>query len=221
MLISNKNIAETKSFLKANAAGFSLKEYNSELGNIEEFFNTAYSSKSNPEVYNMVRNSIANGTYTSSLLSSNKKNLTVAEYKKLNEEHISYTKAILNDRVSLAKDTFNNFLSVGKGVAGQNNMFEITKTGLLKKAMYTQLMIAYRNDFISDKGWESLTLEDVNKWNTQALKSAGALTATDDSGDKSNSTPGGNYIDGVLHDANGNVIDVKLNENPDWTPEIK
>lgn len=217
MLVKGSNVADTKAFLKGNSTGFTTKEYLDEEADIEGFYNTAYSTKGNPEVYNMVRNSISNGTYTPHLLSSNKKNLTIAEYKKLNEEQISYAKAIQDDRVAIARDTFNKMLTVGKGEASQESIFVMTKAAFRRKAVYTVVMLAYRNDFISAEGWSSLTLESVNKWHKEALIQAKGAVDNDTPTENSE----GNYIvDGITYDSQGNTITPILN-NPDWTLKIK
>ena len=177
MLLANEPASKVEAFLTSNNQGFTGAEMLKELAMVRGFNTSSYASSSDPVTVNNVRDRIAGigEPISASDIIDMSDTLTSTTVIALNKELNDFAKAIKSEKVVLAKQTYADLVKPGASVAGQENPYKISKTGILQKAVYIKRMVGLRNNFLTTHSWAEMDYTTVMEWDDIAQAAANKI----------------------------------------------
>ena len=196
MALAGKTPTEINKFLEKHTVGWTLKEITDTKEEIKNYNSVVYPKQSDIKIYTTLDNKALSGTLTDKEIMENKEYLSYEDSKKLHEAAQKTKEALKDSKVAIANETFKALVESGKGAAGQDSVFNISKEGQLRRNVFTKRMYAFRDEHLKNNNWEhKYTLADINTWEEKAMAAAFKLypsTTYEKSTEKANVNAGGN-----------------------------
>jgi hypothetical protein len=184
--VDNRDVLK---YHQANKKGWTSKDWKEQEKSIKLFHGNGFSDINNTAYVATVKSWIVDDNYTDTKLFEDlaDKSFTEAEYKEIIAFKMKHDKETQTVKASLAKQFFKAQMSTGKHAAGMEPMFTFVKEGAERKQRYVEIMNMHLQSFVSDKGWDELTTDQITKWSretygivTQGMAKTGGTTIGND-----------------------------------------